>query len=97
MSVPKLYVVTNRARDEIEAGDRPLGCGVCGERFRKDQIAAFDRHMAKCGQSPDAERMAMESPRQKWPMFQPGAHGDAEFGEWFLKHRKAILEGRVKP
>ena len=91
MSKPKLYVVTKKPDEE-----RPLVCGICGERFAKHQLASYDRHMAKCADSETAHRLEQHSPRKMFPFFGPD-HGDVEYAEWFARRRRAILEGRIKP
>lgn len=89
-----LIIVGDVPKSEEE---RPLMCGLCGARWRMDQMPVYERHMARCGNSDLADMAAATSPRRVAPMFDPQTFGDVEYGQWFRKRRKAIFKGIVKP
>lgn len=64
-------------------------CMVCGQaRFYEDELAAYERHVAKCSEQHE-DAIAAASPRSEGP-FSDDAGFDVELEAWAKRH------GRVK-
>jgi hypothetical protein len=64
--------------------------------FFEGEETAYERHVVACSNRHDLEMRSM-SLRVKVPaIFDPNESGDVEFGRWVRRHRRALLEGRLK-